>query len=412
MQKLIQKKGWLLGISVVSTFALLWGCSTTSTTSDNVRSALAGDEDDYRETEETLKPSLEVPPDLISPSQNQQAISELLNPDGDQGGGDIPLRQLNGVKVKTNLSERWIELPITAEEQEEKVQQLARLWQDTQNFLISLGFEIDEADQTLGMIRTKYKARSELAPIDAQGPLTRLLNSWRPEMIKGVYDRLTARVETDLQAGMARLYFYDQVVFQNNDGDTDQWIARPYSPELEAEALYQALIFFGVTAKEAFRQIDVTQHLVQPVNMGQSQGQQADKDAETLKGVLLKAPFEVAWTYTKAMLYRAGWQLVNIDEGRYQLKVRLPEHLMQEKSGFFARLFSKSSSQSLELPESLIFTLQAADEIKGLKTQDGEAGNLQFLTVEKLESEEEMQSSSLTEPQQTYIFKALGFLRK
>ncbi len=394
LSTLIQWSVFTAGLST------LGGCATTSNTNDNVKTALAGDEDDYRQTKETLKPSLEVPPDLISPSQNQQELSKLLRPTNESGVvEDIPVRQFNGLKVKTNLSERWIEVPLPKASAGEKSKQVAQLWKDVQSFLISLGFEISEVDKTLGVVRTKYKARIELAPIDAQGPLTRLLNSWRPEKAEGIYDRLTARVESDMQKGVVRLYFYDHVLYQKDDGDTDQWIAYPYSPELEAEALYQALVFLGVTANEAFKQIEVTQHLVTP---DFAETNQDGNEQKVLQGVLIKAPFNVAWTYAKAMLYRAGWRLLKIDEARHQLWVQPPKNLSQDKGGLLDRLFSKSKSPVL--PEQLLFTLKVAEE---KPVQDSvQTNTLQLLEVER----EEDQAGGLTDQQQVYIFKVLGFL--
>ena len=369
-----------LGLLIATGF--LSGCSTTSNTNDNVRAALAGDEDDYRSTEESLSQSLEVPPDLISPASKESDLTKILQPSTQQSA-DIPTRKFNDVQVKTNLSERWIEIPVHSAEEVNKV------WKDIQSFVISLGFEVDQADRVLGVVRTKYKARTELAPIDVQGPLTRLLNSWRPELAEGVYDRLTARVESNIEQGKMRLYFYDHVLYRNTDGDTDQWQVRPYSPEIEAEALYQALVFLGVNRNEAFKQIQVTQNLVLP-EMAE------EGDQKILDGVLLKAPQDVAWTYTKAMIYRAGWTLLKTDDAKHTLVVKPPKNLTESKDGLLGRLF-KESKQPL-LPEQLLFTLQT---VEGKPSQ-------QWLTVSETEDTE----ARLTPQQQAFIFKALGLLSK
>lgn len=369
-----------LGLLIATGF--LSGCSTTSNTNDNVKAALAGDEDDYRSTEESLSQSLEVPPDLISPASKESDLTKILQPSTQQSA-DIPTRKFNDVQVKTNLSERWIEIPVHSAEEVNKV------WKDIQSFVISLGFEVDQADRVLGVVRTKYKARTELAPIDVQGPLTRLLNSWRPELAEGVYDRLTARVESNIEQGKMRLYFYDHVLYRNTDGDTDQWQVRPYSPEIEAEALYQALVFLGVNRNEAFKQIQVTQNLVLP-EMAE------EGDQKVLEGVLLKAPLDVAWTYTKAMIYRAGWTLLKTDDAKHTLVVKPPKNLTESKDGLLGRLF-KESKQPL-LPEQLLFTLQT---VEGKPSQ-------QWLTVSETEDTE----ARLTPQQQAFIFKALGLLSK
>ena len=369
-----------LGLLIATGF--LSGCSTTSNTNDNVKAALAGDEDDYRSTEESLSQSLEVPPDLISPASKESDLTKILQPSTQQSA-DIPTRKFNDVQVKTNLSERWIEIPVHSAEEVNKV------WKDIQSFVISLGFEVDQADRVLGVVRTKYKARTELAPIDVQGPLTRLLNSWRPELAEGVYDRLTARVESNIEQGKMRLYFYDHVLYRNTDGDTDQWQVRPYSPEIEAEALYQALVFLGVNRNEAFKQIQVTQNLVLP-EMAE------EGDQKILDGVLLKAPQDVAWTYTKAMIYRAGWTLLKTDDAKHTLVVKPPKNLTESKDGLLGRLF-KESKQPL-LPEQLLFTLQT---VEGKPSQ-------QWLTVSETEDTE----ARLTPQQQAFIFKALGLLSK
>ena len=372
----------VLTVGLLITSGFLSSCSTTSNTDDNVKAALAGDEDNYRTTEESLSQSLEVPPNLISPISKQSDLTKVLHP-ASQQHTDIPVRKFNDVQVKTNLSERWIEVPVHS------VKEVDKVWKDIQSFVISLGFEVDQVDPSLGVVRTKYKARTELAPIDVQGPLTRLLNSWRPELAEGVYDRLTARVESDIKQGKMRLYFYDHVLYRNTDGDTDQWQARPYSPEIEAEALYQAMVFLGVNRNEAFKQIQVTQHLVLP--------EMAEKgEQKILDGVLLKAPLDVAWTYTKAMIYRAGWSLEKMDNAKHILLVKPPKHLTESKEGLLDRLFKQDSQP--RLPETLRLTLQT---VAGKPHQ-------QWLTASETEDTE----ARLTPRQQAVIFKALGLLNQ
>jgi outer membrane protein assembly factor BamC len=379
-----------LGVTVLT------GCSTFSSSEQNAKAALAGDEDDYRDREESLSQSLEVPPDLITPQQKNSDISALLSPQSSSLEKDyrnIPQKQFNGITVRTNLSERWIEVP-KADAQ--------RVWQEVQSFLVSLGFTVKEANKTFGVIKTNYKARTELAPIDTQGPLTRLLNSWRPELAEGVYDRLTARVETD-DAGNVRVYFYDHVLYRQDDGDIDSWQVRPYSPEVEAEALYQAMVFLGVGANEAFQKVQSTAHLIKADFAEDA----TTADGRIFDGVLLKVPFGVAWTYVKAMVYRAGWTLLKADDAKHVLEAKLPKELSKSQKGWLSSLFSSEEGQAGQspsgLPERVLLKLEPLSQSE--KGKDLTAQEVQLLTANVPEDESPMRPK-----QQEALFKVLGIL--
>lgn len=352
----------------------LGGCSTFSTGSD---------EPDYRESNTKLAKNLEMPPNLFHPSKKQEqmeVVYQEFQAPAEQRDA-IPTYKVSGVSVQSNLSERWLELDTTNSD---------HIWQSLQRFLGTLGMEVKQARKDIGIIKTDFAKRTELVPLDDVGPLTRLFNSWRPELAEGIYDRLVARVETDEETGKTRVYFHHHMVFSPDTNaeitGEERWRIKPYNPLFEAEALYQAMIFFGSTSEVALAQLKVTGKMTEEFN-----GQQE------LESLVLYANMDRSWGYLQAMVYRADWQVDKSNPSLHKMWVKVPEKARKDGSFLSSLAFWRDDSDKMQLPEVVQLQLES----------DEKDANKTYLTAKAPEGE-----TPLNEEKRKYLFESLGLLGK
>lgn len=367
---------------IIISLATLSGCESLNTKDSS------GGVGDYRATETALSQSLEMPPNLIAPSQQKDEFYRIV--DGNYSGvteaNIIPSYQAKGLSIESNLGERWLEMDTVDAD---------KVWQGLGVFVKSMGFNVKSARRDIGVIETNFAPRKELVPLDNQGPLTKLLNSWRSEFAVGAFDRLIVRVEMDIVLNKTRVYFYHSTLFSTVDAEGDTTLGnakiRPSNPYFEAEALYQAMIFFGAVQADALQQIEMTENRIEL-----TQGRMA------FDGLKLKATLEESWTYFKAMLYRMNWSIDKMDADNYQAWVKLPEAVRKDSS-LVSKLAFWRDSDSFVLPEIVKFSLTASDE----KLAKLEGSKLSVLQVRALEEE-----VPLDEAQRKRIFEQLGLIEK
>ena len=326
----------------------LGGCSSFSKAFNWGDSVWGGK--NYRAQEERLAESLEVPPTLVRPQQ-QDSLGLLSGKEAGmlQDGhlksdvaqlskSDIPAYRAKGVAVKATLCERWLALgDVDAN----------AVWQGVQKFLKTLGYPISEANRATGIIRTGYVARKEIVPLEDVSPLTRLFNSWRPETAEGALDRFVVHVTVDGHTHRAQIRFHHHQVFQTNDGDITVSRVRPYDPVKELEMLYQAAIFFGAAKEQALKQVKVSAHTVEIV-----QGRELD-------GLVLHAPMSESWAYLQSMIWRADWKVEKVVPERHEMVLDIGRMEREQKKGFWSSLAFWRRS---DLPEKVILRLKATDK--------------------------------------------------
>ncbi len=353
----------------------LSGCSTTT--------GMFGSDSSYRDSEGKVVQNLEMPPNLFNPGKSKSNLSlALAQAEQDalaqQDSYDhIPNFKADGLSIQSNLSERWLEIDSVNSEQ---------VWSGLKRFLESAGFKVGEERKDIGVMKTDYQQRSELVPLDDVGPLTKMLNSWRPELAEGVYDKLIIRVETDLNANKTRVYFSHHMLYSPDANEArdlgDRWRIKPYSPVMEAQALYQAMVFFGSTSEKALAQLKITEKMVEIV------------DGEEFQALSLRADIEKSWSYVQAMVYRANWQMDKVRIAEHQMWIQVPESAKKEDS-FLSNLAFWKDAGKADLPE--IVELQ-------LTTSETDSTQT-ILTVKSAED-----NKPLNAQQRRYIFESLGLL--
>lgn len=368
-------KTFVLSTSVAA--LSLTGCSTISN--------MFGTEGSYREDEAKLVKQLEMPPNLFNPAKPQTEMSlALMKAEQDalaeQDKYDfIPNFKADGLKISGNLSERWLEIESQNSEQ---------VWSSLKRFFMSRGFAIETERKDIGVMSTDFLARTESAVMDDIGIVTRMLNSWRPTLADGIYDRFTARVETDTANGIVKVFINHSEMWSpdaNEARDIDrQWRLRPYSPVIEAQGLYQAMVFFGSSSEKALAQLKVTEQNVEVI------------EGTELEGLAFRTSMDQAWSYLQAMIYRAAWSIDNVKASHNELWVQVPKSLREDDS-FFSSLAFWRDAGAKALPELVKLKL----------TKSESEPDKVILTVKAPDD-----VSPLNEGQRKYIFESLGLLKK
>jgi hypothetical protein len=387
-QKLLNAAGY--SVLIVGLPTLMAGCSSTPSSGQNAKEVLDYDADtDYRKTEKSLSQDLEVPPNLFAPAKRQDRFDVTLQNTANQTAQEeyryVPTYRADNLSVKSNLSDRWLEIKGMSSE---------KVWDGTKAFLESLGMPIAEARKDTGFIRTEFVPRKELVPLDDQGPLTKLLNSWRPEQAEGLYDRLIAQVEFDKERQVTKIYFHHYMVADPDAAESANgsmvvssgWRIRPYNPMVEAEAIYQSMIFFGASQEESLKAIESTEGLV------------SVEGEDEYEGLRVKADASETWSYLKAMLYRADWHYDRIKADTREVWVKVPEEARKENTLMSKLAFWRDDKEAGKyLPEIVKFSVTSLQE-------DG-VTNGSLLKVEAPEGME-----PLTAEKRHYIFQSLGLL--
>ncbi len=353
----------------------LSGCSTIKN--------MFGTEGSYREDEAKLVKELEMPPNLFNPAKPQTEMSmALLKAEQDalaeQDKYDyIPNFKAKGLSIKSNLSERWMEIESRNSEQ---------VWSSLKRFFISKGFEIETERKDIGVIKTNFIQRAELANLEDVGALTKLFNSWRPTVADGIYDKFTARVSTDVDKGVVKVFINHSEMWSpdaNEAKDIDrQWRLRPYSPVMEAAALYQTMVFFGSSSEQALAQLKVTEQMIEIV------------EGEELEGLAFRTSMDQAWSYLQAMIYRAAWSIDNVKAVSNELWVKVPDSVRKDDS-FLSSLAFWRDAGAKNLPETVKLKL----------TQSEDKPEQIILTVQAPED-----ATPLNAKQRRYVFESLGLL--
>lgn len=293
------------------------GCSSLS--------GMMGKDADYRKSEAELAKKLEMPPNFVLRRSGDPLVSMNLSAAQMLEEVDtIPSFKVEGIRLESNLVERWLVIEdLTVKD----------VWQGIEQFLASQGFKVEERRLDIGLLTTHYLARKEIAPVEQElTMISRLLNSWRDEMVDGIYDRYTVRVEE--QASEVRVYFSHHMMSARATETTTAWRLRPYQPMMESLALYRAMLYFGAQHNDALQQVN-SERLYQEV-----------KESEELVGLRLAASLSETWDYLLSMQYRANWQVESQQPSQNILWVRVPNNANADQ-GFFSRLFSASRTPSL-----------------------------------------------------------------
>ena len=226
-------------VSLLMIFVLISGCSWFG----GKKSSSQGRRDNQ---------SLEVPPELTQPQTSGAMDIPVVTPEQARYGSQQVNQQAAvvntallpatpGATVKQEGSIRWAELESRPEV----------IWQESQGFFRSLGFEISYEDPKLGMMQTNWLSNRAYSNVGFWKSL------FGAVVVTGLRDRYRVRLERTDNPNITRMYLVHQGlledVIEDDSGENINrvWRWRPNDPELEAEVLKRFLVFRGMDEKQA-----------------------------------------------------------------------------------------------------------------------------------------------------------------
>ena len=302
------------------------GCQTTT-------ELLEGKKVDYKSAG-TL-PSLEVPPDLTSPTRdNRYAVPDtgkssatLSGYQADRSqqarsGNTSVLPNVDKMRIERAGTQRWL----VVQESPEKLWGVVKdFWQEN-GFLVQL--EVAEA----GVMETDWAENRAKIPQD-------MLRSALGKLLDQVYstperDKFRTRLERTAD-GSSEIYLSHRgmiEVYVTEGKDKTMWQPRPADPELEAEFLRRLMVRLGAREDKARQTVAAA---AQPTRASLSKS----RDGRELLQV--QEPFDRAWRRVGLALDRVGFTVEDRDrqKGLYFVRYADPEAgLDKKKEGFLDKL--------------------------------------------------------------------------
>lgn len=294
-------------------------------------------------------PSLEVPPDLTTPSRDNRYQVPDINPTGtatystyssERAGapragstGILPAIPPTKVRMERAGTQRWLVVPLPPE----------KLWPVVKEFWQELGFLIKVEIPEAGIMETDWAEDRAKIPQDF---IRRALG----KVFEGLYstaqrDKFRTRLERGAEPGTTEVYISHrgvEEVYSSDRQDYTVWQARAADPELEAEFLRRFMVRFGVEEPQAKAQV-----------AGEIRSERAkmvrSQDGST--SLEVDETFDRAWRRVGLALDRVGFTVEDRDRSKGIFFVRYidPEKDAQgggkRDEGFLSKLmFWKSGS--------------------------------------------------------------------
>lgn len=290
---------------------------------------------DYRGEQEARKP-LEVPPDLVQPSQGGDALSpadvrerstsysdyaERRNHTGVSSSVNV-LPKTDGVTLMRDGAQRW--LVIEAEPEQ--------VWPLVRAFFIKNGLTIEVERPEAGVIETAWAENYAKVQADL---LQRYLSKVFPRLYSaGVQDRYRVRLDRGQKPGTTEIFLTHRQLVKSDSAsvlssEERRWEPAPSDPDLEAEMLRLLMVHMGAEQNRA-RELLADAKPVVKAQLRRHEGEQV---------LTLNEEYETAWRRIGLALDRAGAVIEdrNRSEGLYYLFYRGK----REKKGFWAALAGK-----------------------------------------------------------------------
>jgi outer membrane protein assembly factor BamC len=359
---------WLLALSLAA-------CSGTLIESKKI---------DYKSAGKA--PTLEVPPDLTSPSRDDRfsvpdtagkgsasfsAYSAERSPQGKAQQQSDVLPQVDRARMERSGNQRWL---VVAGSPDKTWGMVKDFWQES-GFLIKT--EVPEA----GVMETDWAENRAKIPQD-------MIRSLLGKVIDGLYstaerDKFRTRLEQGAEPGTTDIFVSHRGMYETyvSEGkDQTRWQPRPADPDLEAEMLRRLMVRFGSDEKRAAASIAASQG--KPVDRAK-----LSRGADGLGKLEMQERFDRAWRRVGLALDRVGFTVEDRDrtKGLYYVRYVDPETDNEKKEeGFLSKMaFWKGSSSASAQTQYRVF-VKDEDAVSTVQVLSREGGADQSETSKKI----------------------------
>ena len=325
-------------------------------------------------------PSLEVPPDLTSPSRDDRYAVPDVAPRGSatlstynaerggalRAGSTEVLPTVAKVHIERAGSERWL----VVSEAPEKV------WPVVKEFWQGLGFLLKTENPEVGVMETDWAENRAKIP---KSPIRELLGKVVDILYStGERDKFRTRLERGRAPGTTEIYISHrgmEEVYSSQDKDATRWQPRPPDPELEAEFLRRLMVRFGVEDARAKAELVDKDEKIERAKLVQGAN-----GSGTLE---LSDAFDRAWRRVGLALDRVGFTVEDRDrsKGYYFVRYVDPQIDGQRSSdkdkGFLSKLaFWKSDPNKIKAEQYRVLVREAGSvsEVQ-VQNKDGQPEN-------------------------------------
>ena len=301
---------------------------------------------DYKSASKTNVPTLEIPPDLTSPTRdNRFAVPDTGGKGSatysqysgertlakEQQQSDV-LPKVDKTRIERSGSQRWL---VVAEAPDKLWDKVKEFWQET-GFLIKL--ELPEA----GVMETDWaENRAKIGDDFIRNMLGKVLDSLYSTAER---DKFRTRMEPGSEPGTTDIFISHRGMYEiyvSEGKDQTKWQPRDADPELEAEMLRRLMVHFGTDQKRA--EVEMAAAKAKPQERAKLK--RGTDGAGTLE---VEERFDRAWRRVGLALDRVGFTVEDRDrsKGLYFVRYVDPEADMDKKSdGFLSKLaFWKGSA--------------------------------------------------------------------
>ncbi len=320
-----------LRLSTLALATVLGGCT--------VLDPFSGSTVDYKSATVKAKP-LEVPPDLSQLARDGrfQAQGGVISAStaANAGSGQpalaaapaVAVLARGDIRVERDGQTRWLVVPQTPEQ----------LWPQLKAFWEQRGFVLAVEEARIGVMETNWAENRAKLPNDViRNTLGRLVGNLYDT---GERDLFRTRIErTDKGSEVFVSHRGAEEVFVGERREATTWRARPSDTQLEAEMLSRMMVALAPKEEQAKALAAVS---------AASDGAPRARllDGQPAPTVEVDDSLDRAWRRVGLALDRSGFTVEDRDRagGLYYVRYVDPKSAGKEEPGFFAKLFSSSSS--------------------------------------------------------------------
>ena len=347
----------------------LAGCETTTSLGKKI---------DYKSV--TSTPSLEIPPDLKSPTYDDRynvstasglAASAATKP---RTGDQIAPNQIADAKIVKAGNERWMHVNATPEQ----------AWNITRKFWLDNGFVLATELPGSGLLETDWaENRAETPPDFLRSSIGKYADLFYTTYKR---EKFHTRIERGNDAGTVDIYVSSRVMEQvptakidNSSPTAFAWAVLPPNPGLDAEWLARLMVRFGIPETQANDSLRATG----PGGTTAPDRALLQKAPDGVNQLVLDDSFDRAWRRVGLALDRIGFTVVDRDrsKGQYYVRYSDPETAARSE-GFLSKLMFWKSKD--EKPEQYRITIAQSDPRSVVTVQDPAGAPDKSATGEKI----------------------------
>lgn len=341
----------MIFVTSLRTFFLLWFVLHLSACSTVVSDSSVAYE------KATSLPPLEIPPDLVTPTVDDEMAIPNARPNAPTRYSDYAGNATSGyrapattvlpfqddIRVMRSGNQRWLVIHANPDQ----------VWGKVHDFWLNQGFLIKKEDAKAGILETDWlENRANIPQSGIRAIFGKVVDKLYDSSTR---DRFRVRLERDETPDNTEVYISHMGVEEVVKGEGTVWQMRPNDPELEAVMLQRLMVFMGLKEDKAKTMLA----------MDEPRGDRTRlvTEEENLS-LVIDENFAQAWRHVGLALDQVGFTVEDRDRsnGIYYVRYNDPDQNNKEGKSFLSKLAFWQSDDTHEANEQFRIHLQGHDE--------------------------------------------------